>query len=114
MTQYINKEKVVSIIKERRDAALLKQKNLQKIGDESILNEMIAFNLGKVLDDINDLETKEIIDCDDATLDFEEYGIDPDSQYAKVVAEAINGGIYNNSIKGKSYESKNKENGRSC
>lgn len=56
MMQYINKEKVISIIKEKRDAALSRQKCLQKIGDESILNEMIAFNFDKVLDAINDLD----------------------------------------------------------
>lgn len=92
MAKYIDKERVVSLIKERRDAAISRQKNLEKIGDESVFNEMVAFNLNKILETIDSLEVREMIDCNDATLDFEEYGISPNSQYAKIVAEAINGG----------------------
>ncbi len=91
MTQYIDKEKVISIIKERRDAALSRQKNLENIGDISVLNETIAFNLGVVLNAIDSLEVKEIHEDIDMDFDsfFEEFGVEPDSRFASMLKESF-------------------------
>ena len=95
MAQYIDKEKVVYLIKERRDAAKSRQKNLEDIGDESVLNEMIAFNLDKILEAIDTLEVKEIHEDIDIDFDsfFEEFGVEPGSRFASMLKESFYKGI---------------------
>lgn len=58
MEQYIPKSILVSEIKRRRDAALMRQHNLEAIGQETCLNEMIANELNRVLQYIDTLEVK--------------------------------------------------------
>lgn len=60
MVQYIDKNALVAKIKRRRDAALIRQKNLESIGQETVLNEMVANELNKILSFINTLEVKEV------------------------------------------------------
>ena len=49
MSKYINADKLIAEIERQRDVVLERQKNLKTIGQETILNEMIAFNLDKIL-----------------------------------------------------------------
>jgi hypothetical protein len=95
MAKYIDKERVVSLIKERRDAAISRQKNLEKIGDKSVLNEMVAFNLDKILETIDTLEVKEIHEDIDMDFDcfFEEFGVEPGSRFASILKESFYKGI---------------------
>ena len=58
MVQYIDKDALVAWIEKRRDAALTRQHNLEVIGQETYLNEMIANELNRVLQYINTLEVK--------------------------------------------------------
>ena len=60
MAQYIDKDAVVAEIKKRIDAALFRQRTLEAIGRETIVNEMVANELTKVLKFINTLEVKEV------------------------------------------------------
>ena len=65
----IDKDAVVSWVTEKRDAALYRQHNLEKIGQESVLNEMIAFELNKIISFLNTLEVKEV-DLEKAIDDY--------------------------------------------
>ena len=56
----IDKDAVVSWVTEKREAALYRQHNLEKIGQETVLNEMIAFELTKIISFIDTLEVKEM------------------------------------------------------
>lgn len=56
----IDKSALVAEIERRRDAALMRQRNLETIGDESILNELIADGLNRLIAFINSLEVKEV------------------------------------------------------
>ncbi len=60
MEQYISKSALVAEIIKRRDAALTRQHNLKSIGQESVLNEMIANELNLIISTINTLEVKEV------------------------------------------------------
>lgn len=60
MAQYIDKSTVVAEIKGRREAALMRQRNLEAIGQETVLNEMVANELNRVITFINALEVKEL------------------------------------------------------
>jgi len=57
--ELIDKAAVVAEIERRRDAALTRQKNLESIGQETVLNEMIANELNRVLSFIDTLEVME-------------------------------------------------------
>ena len=63
--ELIDKDALLAKIIKRRDAALTRQHNLKSIGQESVLNEMIANELNLIISLINTLEVKEV--------DFEEY-----------------------------------------
>ena len=60
MGQYIPKSVVLDELKRRRDAALERQKNLEAIGQESVINEMVANALNRIISSINNLEVKEV------------------------------------------------------
>lgn len=64
MTKYIDKSAVVAEIERRRDAALMRQRILETIGEETIVNEQVAFNLNKVLSFIDTLEVKKEMDAE--------------------------------------------------
>ena len=55
MKNYIDANKLKAEIERLRDTALERQKNLEKIGQETVLNEMIVFNLNKILSFIDSL-----------------------------------------------------------
>lgn len=59
MSKYIDSEKLVVEIKRRRNSALERQENLEKIGQKTVLNKMIAFNLDKILSLITSLQQKQ-------------------------------------------------------
>ena len=56
MTQYIDKDTLVTKIERRRDAALMRQQNLEAIGQETVINEMIANELNKIISIIDTLK----------------------------------------------------------
>ena len=60
MTQYITKSALVAEIEKRRDAALTRQHNLNAIGQETVLNEMLAYELNRIISFIDTLEVKEV------------------------------------------------------
>jgi hypothetical protein len=60
MEQYISKSALVAEMERRRDAALMRQQNLESIGQESVINEMVANELNKIISHINTLEVKEV------------------------------------------------------
>ena len=60
MTQYIDKSALVAEIEKRRDAALARQHNLKAIGQETVLNEMIANELNRIISFLDHLEVKEV------------------------------------------------------
>ena len=82
MGQYIPKSVVLDELKRRRDAALERQKNLEAIGQESVINEMVANELNIIIASINHLEVKEVdkeVDLEEASRNYadnEEYGDD--------------------------------------
>ena len=55
MTQYITKSALVAEIEKRRDAALTRQHNLKAIGQETVLNEMLAYELNRIISFIDTL-----------------------------------------------------------
>ena len=59
MEQYVPKSVVLTEIKKRRDAALMRQRNLEAIGQESVVNEMVANELNMITSFIDTLEVKE-------------------------------------------------------
>jgi hypothetical protein len=60
MVHLIDKDALVAEIERRRDDALMRQRNLETIGDESILNELIADGLNRLIAFIDTLEVKEV------------------------------------------------------
>ena len=63
MNKYIDADKLIAEIEKRRNNALERQKNLEKIGQETVLNEMIAFELNKILSIIDSLQqNKDVLD----------------------------------------------------
>lgn len=60
MAQFISKAAVVAEIEKRRDAALMRQHNLEAIGQETVLNEMVANELNRILSLLDTIETKEV------------------------------------------------------
>jgi len=61
--KYIDSEKLIAEIERLRDNALERQKNLEKIGQETIINKTIAFELNKVLSIIDSLQQdKDVLD----------------------------------------------------
>ena len=56
----IDKDAVVSWVTEKREAALYRQHNLERIGQETYVNQMIADNLGRMLSFLDTLEVKEM------------------------------------------------------
>lgn len=54
----IDKDTLVEEIERRRDTALIRQHNLEAIGQETVLNKMVANELNRVLQYINTLEVK--------------------------------------------------------
>jgi len=56
MRRYISAKKLIEYIKSRRDGALERQKNLEKIGQETVLNEMIAAELNRLISFIDSLQ----------------------------------------------------------
>ena len=67
----IDKDALVSEIEKRRDAALIRQHNLEAIGQETVLNEMEANELNRIITFINTLEVKEV----DSKLSLEDISI---------------------------------------
>lgn len=60
MEQYVSKSAIIAEIKKRRDAALMRQQNLESIGQDSVINEMVANELKNILSFINTIEPKEV------------------------------------------------------
>ena len=60
MEQYITKATVIAEIERRRDAALMRQQNLDAIGQETTHNEMVASELNRIISFIDTLEVKEV------------------------------------------------------
>ena len=58
MEQYINKATLVAELEKRRDAALTRQHNLNTIGQETVLNEMLANELNRIISSLDTLEVK--------------------------------------------------------
>ena len=56
MRRYIPAKKLIEYIKSRRDGALERQKNLERIGQETVLNEMIAAELNRLISFIDSLQ----------------------------------------------------------
>lgn len=57
--KYIDAGKLIAEIEKRRDNALERQKNLEKIGQETVLNESIAFELNKIISLITSLQQEQ-------------------------------------------------------
>lgn len=60
MARYVDKDAIINKIKEKRDAALMRQHNLEKIGQETIVNEQVAFSLDTILSFIDTLDTLDV------------------------------------------------------
>ncbi len=56
---HIPVEKLKAEIERQRDDALERQKNLERIGQETVLNEMIAFELNKILSFIDSFQQEQ-------------------------------------------------------
>ena len=56
----IDKAAVVAEIERRRDAFLMRQQNLEAIGQETVLNEMVASELNRIISSLDTLEVKEV------------------------------------------------------
>jgi hypothetical protein len=50
----------VAEIEKRRDAALTRQHHLDAIGQETVLNEMVAFELNRIISLVDTLEVKDV------------------------------------------------------
>jgi len=59
MRRYIPAKKLIEYIKSRRDSALERQKNLERIGQETVLNEMIAAELNRLISFIDSLQQEQ-------------------------------------------------------
>ena len=60
MIQYIPKAAVLAEIERRRDACLMRQKNLEAIGQVTVIDKMIANQLNRIISFINNLEVKKV------------------------------------------------------
>jgi hypothetical protein len=60
MAHLIDKDAVVAEIEKKRDAALTRQRNLEAIGQVTVLNETLARELNRIISFINTLEVKEV------------------------------------------------------
>lgn len=60
MANLIDKDALIAEIERRRNAALMRQRNLEAIGQETVSNEMVAFDFGRILSFINTLEVKDV------------------------------------------------------
>lgn len=58
--ELIEKSAVVAEIERRRDAALMRQQNLEAIGQETTHNEMVASELNRIISFLDTLEVKEV------------------------------------------------------
>lgn len=56
----IDKDTLITEMERRRDAALMRQQNLEAIGQETALNEIVAFELNRIISFINTMEVKEV------------------------------------------------------
>ena len=59
MRRYIPAKKLIEYIESRRDGALERQKNLERIGQETVLNEMIAAELNRLISFITSLQQEQ-------------------------------------------------------
>lgn len=59
MAHYIDADKLISEIERKRDNALERQKNLEKIGQETVLNEMIAAELNRLISFVTSLQQEQ-------------------------------------------------------
>ena len=59
MAHYIDADKLISEIERKRDSALERQKNLEKIGQETVLNEMIAAELNRLISFVTSLQQEQ-------------------------------------------------------
>ena len=57
--KYIDADKLISEIERKRDSALERQKNLEKIGQETVLNEMIAAELNRLISFVASLQQEQ-------------------------------------------------------
>ena len=81
MTKYISKSALIAEIEKRIDAALTRQHNLKAIGQETVLNEMLANELNRIISFLDTLEVKEV-DLDKEITDYlEEFIADPTKSY---------------------------------
>ena len=78
--ELIDKDALLAKIIKRRDAALTRQHNLKSIGQESVLNEMIANELNLIISLINTLEVKEV----DLGKEYSDF-VEEDPVYNKLV-----------------------------
>jgi hypothetical protein len=69
MEQYIDKSAVIAEIEKKRDAALTRQRNLEAIGQVTVLNETLARELSRIISFINTIEVKEV-DLDTQIEDY--------------------------------------------
>ena len=59
--KYIDADILKAEIERRRDGALERQKNLEKIGQETVLNEMIAFELNRLISFVASLQQEQSV-----------------------------------------------------
>ena len=60
MEEYIPKLALVTEIERRRDAALMRQHNLEALGQETCYNKIIANELNRILQYIGSLKVKKV------------------------------------------------------
>ena len=60
MARYIELDALLAEMERRRDAALMRQQNLESIGQESVINEMVANELNRIISFTDTLEVKEV------------------------------------------------------
>lgn len=58
MAHLIDKNVLVDYIKEKRDSALMRQQNLENIGQETVHNKMVADELSRLLSFIDTIKTE--------------------------------------------------------
>jgi len=80
MAHLIDKDALVAEIDRQRDEALKRQQNLESIGQETVLNEMLANKLNSILSFLNTLEVKEV----DLKKEYKEF-VEDDPVYNKLV-----------------------------
>jgi hypothetical protein len=60
MARYIELDALLAEIERRRDAALMRQQNLEAIGQETVINKMVANELNRIISFIDTLKVKEV------------------------------------------------------